>query len=128
MFRTMCKSKIHRATLTQTDLNYEGSITIDLDLVEAANLLPYEQVQIVNVNTGGRFETYVIPGARGSGVIGLNGAAARLGAVGDVVIIISYGQYTDAEAHDLAPIRVFVDAANHITERVQTPAAAVLAH
>jgi aspartate 1-decarboxylase len=128
MYRTMCKSKIHRATLTQTDLNYEGSITIDADLIEAANLLPYEQVQIVNVNTGGRFETYVIPGPRGSGTIGLNGAAARLGAVGDIVIIISYGQFTEEEARALEPVRVFVDAANHITERVQTPAMAVLAH
>jgi len=127
MYRTMCKSKIHRATLTQTDLNYEGSITIDPDLIEAAELLPYEQVQIVNVNTGGRFETYVIAGQRGSGVIGLNGAAARLGAVGDVVIIISYGQFTDEEARALTPIRVFVDAANHITERVQTHPATVLA-
>jgi aspartate 1-decarboxylase len=127
MFRTMCKSKIHRATLTQTDLHYEGSITIDLDLMESAELLPYEQVQIVNVNTGGRFETYVIPGARGSGVIGLNGAAARLGAVGDIVIIISYGHYTDAEARDLAPIKVFVDSANHIVERVQTPLSAAVA-
>jgi aspartate 1-decarboxylase len=128
MFRTMCKSKIHRATLTQTDLNYEGSITIDETLMEAANFLPYEQVQIVNVNTGGRFETYVIPGQRDSGVIGLNGAAARLGAVGDVVIIISYGQFTDEEAHTLVPIRVFVDATNRITERVQTPALAALTH
>jgi aspartate 1-decarboxylase len=127
MFRTMCKSKIHRATLTQTDLHYEGSITIDMDLMESAELLPYEQVHIVNVNTGGRLETYVIPGARGSGVIGLNGAAARLGAVGDIVIIISYGQYTDAEARDLAPIKVFVDQNNHIVERVQTPISATVA-
>jgi aspartate 1-decarboxylase len=121
MQRTMCKSKIHRATLTQTDLNYEGSITIDAELMASADLLPYEQVQIVNINTGGRFETYVIPGPSHSGVIGLNGAAARLGAVGDLVIIISYGQYTDDEIRDLAPIKVFVDSANHITERGQTP-------
>lgn len=127
MFRTMCKSKIHRATLTQTDLHYEGSITIDVDLMESAELLPYEQVHIVNVNTGTRLETYVIPGTRGSGVIGLNGAAARLGAVGDIVIIISYGQYTDAEARDLAPIKVFVDSQNHIVERVQTPISAAVA-
>lgn len=126
MFRTMCKSKIHRATLTQTDLNYEGSITIDETLMNAANFLPYEQVQIVNVNTGGRFETYVIPGPPDSGIIGLNGAAARLGAVGDVVIIISYGQFTDEEARALTPIRVFVDTHNHITERVQTPALVML--
>jgi aspartate 1-decarboxylase len=116
MLRTMCKSKIHRASLTQTDLHYEGSITIDETLMEAANLIPYEQVQIVNVNTGGRFETYVIPGARHSGIIGLNGAAARLGAVGDLVIIISYGQFTEAEAQELHPVRVFVDDHNHIVE------------
>ncbi|SRR5579883_175484 len=121
MFRTMCKSKIHRATLTQADLHYEGSITIDEELMESADLLPYEQVQVVNVNTGNRFETYVIPGQRHSGIIGLNGAAARLGAVGDIVIIMSYGHYTDAEARALAPIRVFVDSENHITERVQAP-------
>lgn len=121
MLRTMCKSKIHRASLTQTDLHYEGSITIDEALMESANLIPYEQVQIVNVNTGGRFETYVIPGARHSGVIGLNGAAARRGEPGDLVIIISYGQFTDDEARDLHPIRVFVDRENQIVERVITP-------
>ncbi len=118
MLRTLCKSKIHRATLTQTDLNYEGSITIDVTLMESADLLPYEQVQVVNVNTGGRFETYVIAGERGSGVIGLNGAAARLGAVGDLVIIISYAQFTEDEARALTPVRVFVDAQNHIASRV----------
>jgi aspartate 1-decarboxylase len=118
MLRTLCKSKIHRATLTQTDLNYEGSITIDEALMESADLLPYEKVQVVNVNTGGRFETYVIAGERGSGVIGLNGAAARLGAVGDLIIIISYAQYTEDEARALTPIKVFVDERNRITSRV----------
>lgn len=121
MLRTMCKSKIHRASLTQTDLHYEGSITIDATLMESADLIPYEQVQIVNVNTGGRFETYVIPGERDSGVIGLNGAAARRGEPGDLVIIISYGQFTDAEARTLHPVRVFVDQKNRIVERVATP-------
>ncbi len=90
MFRTMMKSKIHRATVTEANLNYVGSITIDQDLMEVADLLPNEQVQIVNNNNGARFETYVIPGARGSGVICLNGAAARLTQPGDIIIIISY--------------------------------------
>ena len=118
MLRTMCKGKIHRATITQTDLHYEGSITIDPLLLEAADILPYEMVQVVNVHTGGRFETYAISGARGSGVIGLNGAAARLGAVGDIVIIIAYGQFSDEEARALQPRRVFVDEKNQITELV----------
>jgi aspartate 1-decarboxylase len=118
MLRTMCRAKIHRATLTQTDLHYEGSITIDEALLESADILPYEMVQVVNINTGGRFETYAIPGPRHSGVIGLNGAAARLGAVGDLIIIMSYGQYTDAEAHQLVPVRVFVDEHNHLVERI----------
>ena len=122
MLRTMCRAKIHRASLTQTDLHYEGSITIDEALLESADILPYEQVQVVNVNTGGRFETYVIPGPRDSGVIGLNGAAARLGAVGDLVIIMSYALCTEEEARQLVPVRVFVDRANHITERVPASA------
>lgn len=118
MLRTMCRAKIHRATLTQTDLHYEGSITIDEALLESADILPYEQVSVVNINTGGRFETYAIPGPRHSGIIGLNGAAARLGAVGDLVIIMDFALCTEAEAHALVPIKVFVDRDNHITERV----------
>ena len=92
MQRTMCKGKIHRATVTQANLNYVGSITIDVDLLEAADIYPYEKVQVVNINNGSRLETYTIAGARGSGVICMNGAAARLAAEGDTVIIISYGQ------------------------------------
>lgn len=113
MRRTLCKSKIHRATLTGADLHYEGSLTVDRDLLDAADLLPFEKVQVVNVNTGARLETYVIEGDRGSGTIQLNGAAARLGMPGDLVIIISYGEYEDDELDDaFAPRIVFVDAAN----------------
>ncbi|HEX4655638.1 MAG TPA: aspartate 1-decarboxylase [Mycobacteriales bacterium] len=114
MFRTMLKSKIHRATVTQADLNYVGSVTIDADLLDAADLLPGEQVAIVDCNNGARLETYVIEGPRGSGVIGINGAAARLVHEGDVVIIISYCTVTDTEARELVPKVVFVDAGNRI--------------
>ena len=116
MQRTMCKGKIHRATVTQANLNYIGSITIDQDLLEASDIYPYEKVQVVNVTNGSRLETYAIAGARGSGVICLNGAAARLTAEGDIVIIISYGQYDEREIRALEPHVVFVDADNHITE------------
>src|SRR5579875_3008693 len=121
MQRTMCKGKIHRATVTQANLNYVGSITIDADLMEAADIYPYERVQVVNCNNGARLETYTIPGARGSGVICLNGAAARLTAEGDIVIIISYAQYDEQEIRTLEPHIVFVDAANHIVETKQVP-------
>jgi aspartate 1-decarboxylase len=121
MQRTMCKGKIHRATVTQANLNYVGSITIDMDLLEAADIYPYEMVQVVNVNNGSRLETYTIAGARGSGVICLNGAAARLAAEGDIVIIISYGQYNEAEIRLLEPRLVFVDAGNRITEKKRVP-------
>src|SRR6195952_204881 len=114
MFRTMLKSKIHRATVTQADLHYVGSITIDEDLLDAANLLPGEQVAIVDINNGARRETCVIPGPRGSGVIGINGAAARLVAPGDLVILISYAVLDDAEARRYEPKVVFVDAANAV--------------
>lgn len=92
MIITVCKGKIHRATITEADLNYEGSLTVDMDLVDAAGMVPYEKVHVVNVNNGNRFETYLIEGERGSGTICLNGAAARLGMKGDKVIIIAYGQ------------------------------------
>lgn len=115
MLRSMCKSKIHRATVTDANLNYVGSITIDADLIAAADLLEYEQVQVVNVNNGARFETYVIAGEPGSGVICLNGAAARLAHAGDKVIIISYAQYTEAELQEYRPVFIFVDEANRIT-------------
>ncbi len=121
MQRTMCKGKIHRATVTQANLNYIGSITIDQDLLEAADIYPYEKVQVVNVTNGSRLETYAIAGARGSGVICLNGAAARLTAEGDIVIIISYGQFDEQEIRSLVPKVVFVDEQNRLTElkRVQ---------
>jgi aspartate 1-decarboxylase len=124
MFRTMLKSKIHRCTVTQADLNYVGSVTIDEDLMEAADLLPGEQVAIVDINNGARLETYVIPGQRGSGVIGINGAAARLVHEGDLVIIISYCGLADAEARELAPRVVFVDEGNRITGTGGDPAEA----
>ena len=121
MLRTMCKGKIHRATVTQADLNYVGSITIDQDLLDAANIYPYEMVQVVNINTGSRLETYTIAGARGSGVICLNGAAARLNAPGDLVIIISYAQCSDEEIRKLEPHVVFVDENNRMVERKIVP-------
>src|SRR5919201_6087208 len=108
MRRTMCKSKIHRGILTGADLHYEGSLTLDRDLMDAADILPYEKVQVVNVNNGARLETYVIEGERGSGTIQLNGAAARLGVPGDHVIVISYAEYEEAELAAFAPKLVFV--------------------
>jgi len=122
VFRTMLKSKIHRATVTQADLHYVGSVTVDSDLLDAADLLPGEQVAIVDVTNGARLETYVIPGPRGSGVIGINGAAARLVHVGDLVILIGYAAMTDAEARAYAPRVVFVDAANRAVGDGSDPA------
>lgn len=116
MFRTMLKSKIHRATVTEANLNYVGSITIDDNLLKAADILPNEKVQIVNNNNGARFETYVIKGTPGSGVICLNGAAARLVQPGDNVIIISYVVMDNKEALDYKPSIVFVDEKNRIEE------------
>lgn len=116
MFRTMLKSKIHRAVLTEANLNYTGSITIDSDLMEAADILPFEQVQVVNNNNGARFETYVIEGERGSGVICLNGAAARLGQPGDILIILSYVQIAEADARDYKPKLVFTNEKNKIAK------------
>ncbi|HLZ59401.1 MAG TPA: aspartate 1-decarboxylase [Ktedonosporobacter sp.] len=121
MLRTMCKGKIHRATVTQANLNYIGSITIDQDLLEAADIYPYEKVQVVNINNGSRLETYAIAGARGSGVICLNGAAARLTSEGDIVIIISYGLFNEEEIRALVPQIVFVDENNTITEKKEVP-------
>ena len=115
MLRTMCKSKIHRATVTGADLHYVGSITIDPVLMDAADLREYEQVQVVNVNNGARFETYVIPGEPGRGEICLNGAAARLVHPGDKVIVISYAQYGEAEMASYKPSFVFVDEQNRIS-------------
>lgn len=112
MRRTMCKSKIHRAVLTGADLHYEGSLTVDRDLMDAADMREFEMVQVVNVNNGARLETYLIAGERASGTIQLNGAAARLGHAGDHVIIISYAEYDDAELDGFQPTLVFVDANN----------------
>lgn len=126
MLRTMFKSKIHRAVVTQADLHYVGSLTVDLDLMEAADLLPNEQVAVVNVNNGARFETYLIPGERGSGVIGLNGAAARSGHVGDVIIIMSYAHVSDDEARALEPSVVHVDTGNRIVKIGNDPAEAMI--
>ncbi|MFC9291120.1 aspartate 1-decarboxylase [Streptomyces sp. NPDC057052] len=122
MLRTMFKSKIHRATVTQADLHYVGSVTIDADLLDAADLLPGELVHIVDITNGARLETYVIEGERGSGVVGINGAAAHLVHPGDLVIIISYAQVTDAEARDLEPRVVHVDRDNRIVALGADPA------
>ena len=116
MLRIMHKSKIHRATVTDANLNYVGSITIDEDLMVAADIFENEKVQVVNNNNGARFETYVIKGKKGSGVVCLNGAAARLAHPGDIVIIISYGFFDSVEAKKLKPIAVMVDEKNKIVE------------
>jgi len=122
MLRTMLKSKIHRATVTRADLHYVGSITIDSDLIEAADLLPGELVHVVDITNGARLETYVIEGAAGSGEIGINGAAARLVQPGDLVIIIGYGLVTGEEAAGLKPRVVHLDAANRIMDIHSDPA------
>ena len=117
MRRTLMKSKLHRATVTQADLDYVGSITIDRDLMDAADLLPHERVQVLDVTNGARLETYVLEGERGSGVIGINGAAAHLVHPGDVVLIVSYADLDDVEARTWQPTVVLVDADNRV-ERV----------
>lgn len=117
MRRNMCKSKIHRATVTDANLAYEGSITLDAVLMDAADLLEYEHVHVVDIDNGARFETYVIEGAHGSGEVVLNGAAARLVQPGDKVIIMSYASYDAAELQGFAPRIVFVDDANRILDR-----------
>jgi aspartate 1-decarboxylase len=114
MYRTMLKSKIHRATVTRADLHYVGSLTIDADLMDAADLLPGELVHVVDINNGARLETYVIEGDRGTGVIGVNGAAARLIQPDDLVIIIAYATVDDEEARSLSPRVVMVDACNRV--------------
>lgn len=126
MWRTMCKSKIHRATVTGANLNYVGSITIDAELLEQADILPYEKVQVVNNNNGARLETYTILGQRGSGEICLNGAAARLVQPGDTVIIISYAQYSREELSHFRPRVVFVDENNRITQVIDDEPAGVM--
>ena len=113
---TMLKAKIHRATVTQAELDYVGSITVDMDLLEQAGILEYEKVQIVDVNNGSRFETYTIAGERGSGVMCLNGAAARMVQTGDKIILMAYAQMTLEEASELRPTVLFVDEKNKVTK------------
>ncbi|MBL0799160.1 MULTISPECIES: aspartate 1-decarboxylase [Streptomyces] len=122
MLRTMFKSKIHRATVTHADLHYVGSVTVDRDLMDAADLLPGELVHIVDITNGARLETYVIEGEPGSGVIGVNGAAAHLVHPGDLVILISYAQVDDTEARSLVPSVVHVDAQNRVVTLGTDPA------
>ncbi|MFQ5781146.1 MAG: aspartate 1-decarboxylase [Nitrospiria bacterium] len=116
MLRQMLKSKIHRATITQSELNYEGSITIDRELVEAAGMFPYEQVMVSNLNNGERFVTYLLPGEKGSGTVCLNGPTARKGEVGDKVIIFSYAYYNEEDVLGHLPKVVKVDEKNHIDQ------------
>lgn len=125
MLRTMMTSKIHRATVTQADLHYVGSVTVDQDLLDAADLLSGELVHIVDIDNGNRLQTYTIAGERGSGVIGINGAAARIVQPGDLVILIAYGQLEDAEAREFEPKVVFVDSENKIIGTGSDPAEAL---
>jgi aspartate 1-decarboxylase len=115
MLISVCKSKIHRATVTDANMNYVGSITIDADLIKKADLIPFEKVQVANVSNGERFETYVIEGKAGSGVMALNGAAARKGNVGDLIIIIAYGYLEKEKAAGYKPVVVHVDKNNKPT-------------
>lgn len=114
MQRNMLKSKIHRATVTHADLNYEGSLTIDKALLDAVDLRPYERVMVYNINNGERFDTYAIEGEPGSGVIGLNGAAARKGLIGDQIIIVSYALFSEDELSDFSPKIVLLNKSNKI--------------
>ncbi len=114
--RTMLRGKIHRATVTGADLHYEGSVTIDVDLLERADILPYERVDIWNVTNGERFQTYALAGQRGSGVVCINGAAAHKARKGDLVIIAAFAQVSEQEARDWTPRCVFVDAQNRPVE------------
>jgi len=116
MLITVCKSKIHRVRVTEANLDYEGSITIDSDIMQEADILPFEKVQVVNNNNGARFETYVIPGKKKSGIICLNGAAARLGEAGDILIVISYCEMEKKQAAKHKPEVVFVDENNKIVK------------
>jgi aspartate 1-decarboxylase len=125
MLVTLCKSKLHRAVITQAALHYEGSITIDAQLAEAADMLPYERVQVVDIANGARFETYVVPGTAGSGTICVNGAAARLVHVGDPVIIIAYAQLTREEARRHRPRIALLNADNSIRETLGEPSRSV---
>ena len=119
MMRWMCKSKIHRVTVTEACLAYEGSITVDAVLLDAADIRPYEMVQVININNGERFETYAIPGKKESGEVCLNGGAARLGVVGDKVIIMSTGVIPEADVNGFTPKIVFVNEQNKIARNPQ---------
>jgi len=114
MLQFMLKAKIHRATITDADLNYEGSLSVDKELLDAAGLVPYEQIKIYNINNGSRIDTYLIEGEAGSGVISLNGAAARKGAVGDLIIIASYGMYSPDELEGFQPKVIVLNPDNTI--------------
>ncbi len=118
MMRQMLKSKLHRATVTHAELHYEGSLTVDRELMDAVDLVAGERVQVYNINNGERFDTYVIEGERGSGVIGLNGAAARKGMVGDRIIIVSYAIYSEAELAAYRPLAVLLDGRNRIVRHL----------
>jgi aspartate 1-decarboxylase len=117
MLRYMLKSKIHRATVTDSSLHYEGSLAVDKELLAQVDLQPFEKIKIYNINNGERFDTYVIEGAPGSGIISLNGAAARKGMVGDLIIIVSYALYTPEELQDHHPRIILLDQQNRIRER-----------
>lgn len=120
MMRYMLKSKIHRATIVDANLNYEGSLTIDRELMDAVDLKPFEKVKIYNINNGERFDTYVIEGEAGSGMIGLNGAAARKGLPGDLIIIVSYAYFSNEELDDFNPAIVLLDEKNRIVKKLTT--------
>jgi aspartate 1-decarboxylase len=117
---SMLKSKIHKATVTQADLMYEGSLTIDRDLMAAVGLYPYEKIQVYNIYSGDRFDTYAIEGEPGSGIIGLNGAAARKGMIGDLIIIVSFAHYSEEDLKNFAPRVVILDQQNRIKEIVKS--------
>jgi aspartate 1-decarboxylase len=114
--RSMLKSKIHRARITEVNVDYEGSITIDKTLLDVSDILPFERVEVLDINNGSRFSTYAIEGEANSGIIGINGAAARLVAKGDIVIILSYAQVADDEARFMVPTLAYVDSRNEIVE------------
>ncbi len=116
MNRQMLRAKLHRATITEANLDYEGSLTIDKDLLDAVGIVPFERVKVYNINNGERFDTYAIEGKRGSGVIGLNGAAARKGMLGDLIIIVTFGFYPDEELQDYHPNIALLDEKNTIKQ------------
>ena len=118
MQRTMLNAKIHRATITQADLNYEGSLSIDKNLMESAGIIPFERVHVYNINNGDRFETYAIEGEAGSGIIGLNGAAARKGHVGDLIIIVTYGSYAPEDLDEYEPVILLLDENNNVKQKL----------